>query len=153
MPAIAFPAIKPTGRSYSPGRYAQSEFQAINGATTIMRFGSQRHDSELSLDFDNIVDSGAALILANYERQNRGDTWVSFDASNGTAGASQELAEYLGETVTELRWRYAEPPQVRSVMPGRSSVSVKMKGYLDSERGVPTLPPRGSCPTDEGQYG
>jgi hypothetical protein len=153
MPAIAFPPIKPTGRSYSPGRYAQSEFQALNGATSIVRFGSQRYDSELSLDFDNIVDSGAALILANYERQNAGDHWVSFDASNGTAGASQELAKYLGETVTELRWRYAEPPQVRSVMPGRSSVTVKMKGYLDSERGVPTLPPRHGCPSDEGGYG
>jgi hypothetical protein len=132
MAAIPFPPVLPTGRSYSPGRYAQSEFQSLNGATTILRLGSQRHESELSLDFDNITDDNAALILASYDAQNIGDNWVQFDASNGTAGASAQLAAYLGETITGLRWRYADPPQVRSVFPGRSSVTVKMRGYLDS---------------------
>ncbi len=131
MPAITFPSVLPTGRSYSPGRYAQSEFQALNGATTILRLGSQRYESELSLDFDNITDDNAALILANYDAQNVGDNWVRFDASNGTAGVSVQLATYLGETITGLRWRYAEPPRVRSVLPGRSSVNIKMRGYLD----------------------
>lgn len=132
MPAIAFPAIKPSSRSYSPGVYAQKEFQALNGATTILRYGNRRHDAELSLSFQNISDDNAAAILAVYEQQHAGNNWVSFTASNGTAGASTSLAQYLGETVSGLRWRFAEPPSVDSVVPGRSNLKATFRAHLDS---------------------
>ena len=132
MGAISFPNIKPTGRSYSPGTYPQSEFQALNGAVSIIRYGNRRSQSELSLSFDNISDDSAALILANYDNQMVGDNWVVFDSTNGLTGASGSLAAYLGETVSGLRFRYAEPPSVTSVMPGRSSVRIKLSGYPDS---------------------
>jgi hypothetical protein len=132
MPAINFPAIKPTGRSYTPGAYPQNEFQALNGATTILRYGNQRSSGELSLEFDNITDQRAAQIMHNYELQHAGDNWVVFDGGNGLAGAEPELRAYLGEVVTGLRWRYAEPPSLTSVQPGRSSVRVKFTAYLDA---------------------
>ena len=153
MPAIAFPGIMPTGRSYSPGSYPKNEFRALNGAVTFLQYGNRRSESDLSLDFSNITDQRTAEILGNYEQQSVGDNWVTFTALDGLAGAGSELAAYLGETISGLRWRYAEPPQVRSVVPGRSSVTVKMKGYLDAEGALPTLPPIERCPTDEGDYG
>jgi hypothetical protein len=131
MPAIAFPDIRPTGRKYSPGSYPKNEFQALNGATTILRYGNRRSQSELSLEFANISDDRTAEILQSYEDQNAGDNWVTFTADNGLAGAGSELAIYLGEAVSGLRWRYAEPPSVDSVAPGRSTISVKLIGYLD----------------------
>ena len=131
MPAIAFPNIKPTGRSYTPGSYPKTSFVALNGATTFLRYGGRRNNSELALDFANISDANAALILANYEQQNAGDNWVTFTPANGSAGASAELAAYLGETASGLRFRYDSPPSVSSVVPGRSTVSIKLIGYLD----------------------
>jgi hypothetical protein len=132
MPAISFPAILPTGRSYTPGTYPQSEFKALNGSTTILRYGNQRSGGELSLDFDNITDAQAAQILSNFERQHAANNWIAFSGSNGLAGAAAELRAYLGEVVTGLRWRYAEPPSLTSVRPGRSSVRVKFTAYLDA---------------------
>jgi hypothetical protein len=131
MPAIAFPNIKPTGRKYSPGSYPKNEFEALNGATTILRYGNRRSKSELSLEFANVSDDRTAEILQNYEQQNVGDNWVTFTANDGLAGAGSNLASYLGETASGLRWRYDGPPSVDSVAPGRSTISVKLIGYLD----------------------
>jgi hypothetical protein len=132
MLAVAFPSLKPSARSYTPGAYPQTDFTAQNGARTVVRFGNRRVDSSLSLQFDNITDAQAALILANYEAVNRDWNYVTFAATSGTAGASSELAAYLAETGgSGLLWRYAEPPQVRSVYPGVSSVSCSFVGVLD----------------------
>ena len=132
MSAIPFPDIKPSSRSYSPGAYPQTDFQAQNGARTVVRFGNRRVDSNLLLSFANITDAQAALILGNYEAVNRDWNNVTFSATTGSAGASSELAAYLAETGgSGLLWRYAEPPQVSSVYPGVSSVTCKFVGILD----------------------
>ena len=130
MAAVAFPAIKPTSRSYSPGTYPSAEFKALNGATTRMLFGNRRSDAELDLEFSNISDDNAALILQHYERVVPSDDWVSFPA--GTAGASAALAGFMQENTSGLRWRYSGPPDVRSVIPGRSTVQVTFVGQLDA---------------------
>jgi hypothetical protein len=132
MAARAFPPIQPTGRSYSPGSFPQTEFKALNGATTVVRFGNRRSDSELKLTFNNITDSNAALLLALYEQTTVTDDWITFTAADGAVGASPELANYLREVGgSGLRWRFAEPPSVDSVVPGRSSVQCSFVGRLD----------------------
>lgn len=132
MPAVAFPNIPPTARSYSPGKYPQTEFVAQNGAVTRMLYGNRRLNAELSLEFSNITDGSAALILQNYETVTKTNDWVSFTAANGSIGAPA-LASYLQESGgSGLRWRYAEPPQVTSVLPGRSSVQCRFVGELDA---------------------
>ena len=132
MPAVAFPALKPTSRSYAPGRYPSAEFKALNGATTRVLYGNRRSEAELSLGFQNITDTQAALVLALYEKTTPTDDWVSFTTSDGAAGADAPLAAYLRETGgSGLRWRFAEPPAVTSVKPGLSTVQVKMVGNLD----------------------
>ena len=132
MSAIAFPNLCPSARSYNPGVYPQTEFQAQNGAKTVVRFGNRRVDSQLSLSFKNIADADAAEILANYEQVNRVWNYVTFDGTSGTAGASSELAAYLAESGgSGLRWRYAEPPKVTSTYPGLSTVNCKFTGVLD----------------------
>lgn len=133
MPAVAFPAVAPTGRSYNPGKYPQREFVALNGAVTRMIYGNKRSNAELSLEFNNITDSNAALILQNYETVTRTNDWVSFTAANGALGAGSSLVNYLQESgASGLRWRYADPPEVTSVIPGRSSVRCRFVGELDA---------------------
>lgn len=131
--AYAFPSIKPTSRSYTPGRFPQTEFTALNGATTVMRYGSRRTDAELTLGFENITDDQATSILQNYESVNGVWDNVTFTANDGAAGASSSLQAYLREVGgSGLRWRYAEPPTVTSVFPGISNVSCKFVGILDA---------------------
>lgn len=133
MAAISFPSVKPTGRSYSPGNYPTAEFRSLNGSTTRMLYGNRRSNAELSLEFANITDEAAALILRNYEQVTPTDDWVSFTNATGSLGAATELAVYLQETGgSGLRWRYVGPPDVRSVVPGRSTVQVKFVGQLDA---------------------
>ena len=62
-----FPFIKPSSRSYTPGRYPQTEFIAQNGAKTVIRYGNKKVDAKLSLGFTNITDAEANEILNFYE--------------------------------------------------------------------------------------
>ena len=133
MPSRAFPSIEPTGRSYTPGSYPMAEFKALNGVTTRMLYGSRRSDATLNLDFQNIPDESVALILCNYEQVTPTGDWVGFTSATGSAGASSALAAYLQESGgSGLRWRYEGPPDVRSVVPGRSTVQCKFIGQLDA---------------------
>ncbi len=130
--AIAFPDLKPSARSYSPGEYPQTSFRAQNGAVTVVRFGSRRVDSKLDLTFNNISDDDAASILTNYEEVNGVWDNVTFSADSGATGASSDLAEFLEESGgSGLLWRYAGPPQLTSIKPGFSSVSCSFVGVLD----------------------
>jgi hypothetical protein len=130
MPAVAFPPVKPTGRSYNPGSYPTAEFKSLSGVTTRMLYGNRRSDAELELNFSNITDTNAALILRNYEQVTPTGDWVSFADA---AGAGSALAVYLQESGgSGLRWRYDGPPDVRSVVPGRSTVQCKFIGQLDA---------------------
>jgi len=133
MAAVSFPDLKPSSRRYSPGQYPQTEFQAQNGAKTIVRYGNRRFDSKLELSFANISDADAASILANYEAVNADWDYVVFTQSNGAAGAGTSLAAYLRESGgSGLKWRYDGPPQVNSVYPGFSTVSCSFVGVLDA---------------------
>lgn len=130
--AVKFPNIKPTSRSYNPGVYAQTEFKALNGSTTVLRYGNKRSDSELRVGFANITDSEAAAIIQNYELVNSVWDYVEFaDENNLTGIDSASLAAYVAENAGGRKWRYAEPPSVTSVVPGRSSVECRFQAFLD----------------------
>ena len=132
MAAVAFPALIPSGRRYSPGIYPQAEFKALNGATTTLRYGNRRFDAELDLTFQNITDVQAASVLKLYEDTMVADDWVTFTTSNVAGGASTELANYIREVGgSNLRWRFAEPPGVDSVLPGMSTLQCRFIGRLD----------------------
>jgi hypothetical protein len=134
MAAVPFPAIAPSSRRYNPGKYPSSEFKALNGATTTLRYGSRRFDAELELGFLNITDDNAAAVLQVYEQVTKADDWVTFTAADGAVGASGSLTAYLREVGgSGLRWRFSDPPTVDSVVPGRSSVQARFIGRLDPD--------------------
>jgi hypothetical protein len=135
MTAYAFPSIKPTSRSYSPGSYPQTEFQAQNGAMTVVRFGNRRVESKLSLTFSNIPDADASAILQHYEQVNGNWGSVFFLPFTVDAGVSDtNLANYMKERGgSGLQYRYDSPPDVQSVYPGISSVTCSFVGILDGD--------------------
>lgn len=133
MPAVAFPDIRPSGRTYNPGKYPQQDFVALNGAVTRLLYGTKRTDAELSLDFNALTDSEVVQILSNYENVTRDNDWITFNANNASIGMITNLANYIQETRPDgLRWRYAEPPEVVSISPNLSNVRCRFVGQLDA---------------------
>lgn len=130
MAGIAFPSLVPSQRSYDPGVFQETIFTAQNGAVVRMRYGNQRSSSRLSLQFQNISDYSASLILSNYVQVMQADNWVIFTASNVAAGAAVEMVPWITETNSALHWKYEKPPTVTSVKPGLSSVSCEFIGEL-----------------------
>ena len=129
----SFPSVKPSSRSYNPGEYPQTKFEAQNGAKTIMRYGKNRVNATLTLGFSNISDADAALILANYENVNSDWDYVTFNGGYATAGVTNtSLLAYLKESGSSLKWRYSAPPSVTSSFKGKSNVSCSFVACLDS---------------------
>lgn len=129
MPAKPFPALTPTGRSYTPGRPAETIFQSQNGATSFIRFGGAYVNCELRLTFANISDQDAADILQHYSDMAVDDR-VTFGDTKGLGGMGAKLQGKLEDGTGLLKYRYEGPPEVVSVYPGVSTVTCAFIGYL-----------------------
>ena len=139
-----FPTIKPSSRTFTPGRYPQTEFVAQNGAKTVIRYGNKQVDAKLTLNFTNILDSQAFEILENYRQVNSEYNFVSFNKDSGLTGIGGNgqttpdgslgnLATYVAAGGLGLRYRYDGPPTVTSVRPNRSNVQCKFVACLDGD--------------------
>lgn len=127
--AVTFPTnIRPSSRSYKPGQYPQTFFKSINGATSVIQFGAQPSDAELTLQFSNIDDNDASQIIAAYESANSRWDYVRF-----TAGALDCAGSSMKGRMQEgtLKWRFAEPPQVTYKFQNICDVSCSFIAYLD----------------------
>ena len=122
---MPFPNIKPASRSFTPGDFPSKSYKSQSGVETRILYGSRRTAGELSLSFDNITTANAELFIGHY------------DEAKGTYGTfSLPTNTYAGTTGTLLnpgagnQWRYAEPPQITSVINGYSTVQVKLVAAL-----------------------
>ena len=135
MAGVSFPTLVPSSRSYEPGVFPETQFQAQNGAVVRVRYGSQRTNSRLSLTFSNITDQDAADVLQNYVDVMSGDNYAEFTTSDvaatTTTGEPGVLAPWFRETNSLLKWKYASPPSVTSVKPGLSTVTCEFIGELE----------------------
>ena len=138
-----FPAVlpAPSSRTYSPGDYPQVEFEAQNGVKTVIRYGKNRTGSLLTLTYNNISDDLAGHIIANYVAVMSVYDYVDFEDSKAmdgiedtAAGSGFALRKYMKESpeFSAQKWRYDGPPEVTSVVPGRSNVQCKFVACLDS---------------------
>ena len=133
MPALTLPDIMPTSRSFTEGRYPQQEFQALNGATTILRYGNQPSGAELALGYDNIADGYGGWFVDVYNQQHTiGDGWVVLTVADALGGMEASLASLVAKANTGQRWRFAEPPTVESTFRRLCSVRIKLLTYLDA---------------------
>ena len=141
--AQPFPTVKPTSRSYRPGTYPSTTFESLDGTKTHLRFGNKRVNATLTLGFSNISDADAFLILENYRLVNSVWDYVTFNSESGLAGVGGtghtmpdgslgNLAAYMDEAPSGLKWRYSAPPTVTSTFRGRSNVSCSFVACLDS---------------------
>ncbi len=135
---IDFPNIKPSSRSYTPGKYPQTEFVAQNGAKTVLRYGNKKVDAKLTLSFTNITDSQANEILNTYDNVNSDYDYIHFPSDSSIAGVNNvalrsKFQERDTSGNTLLRYRFDGPPTVTSVVHGRSNVQCKFVACLDGD--------------------
>ena len=141
--AQPFPTVKPTSRSYNPGTYPSTTFESLDGTKTHLRYGNKRVNATLQLGFSNISDADAFLILENYRLVNSVWDYVTFNSESGLAGVGGtghtmpdgslgNLAAYMDEAPSGLKWRYSGPPSVTSSFKGKSNVSCSFVACLDS---------------------
>ena len=135
---VDFPNIKPTSRTYTPGKYPQVEFVAQNGAKSVLRYGNKPVDAKLTLSFTNITDSQANEILQKYEEVNSVYKFIHFPSDSSMAGIEDETLRFRFQerdtsNNTLLRYRFDGPPTVTSVRPGRSNVQCKFVACLDGD--------------------
>lgn len=133
--------VTPTSRTYRPGRYPQSQFQATNGATTVVQYGDQCYNSELTLTYANIRDENAQELMDLYYEVNGEWNYLVLDSNpasiednnvGGLGGIKDgDLRNQIGEVNNILKYRFKEPPTLTSVMPGVSTVQMSLVGYLD----------------------
>ena len=117
----------PTKRSFSPGKFATKRFTSISGAGTTRLYGSKAFDAQLQLTFI-LSDADTCAVL---------ECW---DAAKGTYDVLQLPQEFFAGSSPVLdcgvpdylNWRWAEPPSVESILPGRSRVLIKLVATLDA---------------------
>ena len=143
MPAVRhlFPDIAPTARVYTPGVFPTNEFQSLNGSVTTIQYGGKAVDCKLEMTFANITDDQTWDIFRNYELVMNGRDELTGERDyvdlNGQMKGVQnwdlalEMSQNPESPKPTLRYRYAEPPVITSVFPGRSTVRVVLRGYLD----------------------
>ena len=124
--ATAFPSICPSARTFTPGQYPTRRFTAINGAGRTRIYGNAAFDATLSLEFV-LGDPELALLLECYHSAQGGFGQLTLPNSIYQGFSVDVLAQIR----PYLIWRWAEVPQVESLLPGRSRVQVNLIGTLD----------------------
>lgn len=130
---VTFPSIEPTGRSFSAPSFQTSTLTSQSGVVTRRLWSSKPSAASLSLEFSNISDDNAALILnAHYEAKGSVEELELPDVIFN--GASADLRNWLNASATNagLVWCFEEgsTPQVESIAPNRSRVSVNLSAEL-----------------------
>ena len=131
--ATTFPSIEPTARSFNAPKWQTKTQVSQSGVITRRLWGSRPSQAVLNLQFNNISDEDVAAILnAHYEAKGATDTLVLPDILFN--GANANLKAWLDGSATGagLLWSFTEgsPPQVESISPGRSSVSLSLTAEL-----------------------
>lgn len=130
--AVTFPNIEPTSRNFVAPRWPTTGLTTQSGVTTRRLWGSRPSQAQLQLQFNNISDDNAALIIEAYNDAKGGITDLNLPLVIFN-GASDNLRGWLDTTSTGagMLWFFAEqPPTVESVAPNRSSVRVNLVAEL-----------------------
>ena len=124
---MAFPSLTPTARQFDPGDYPIKTFNAQSGAEVRILYGNQRTKMKLSLSFANITDANAELFIDHFDEVDGSfSTFVlPGEALDGWSGTTDAL-----QASGANEWRYESAPQIASVRPGLSTVTVNLIGVL-----------------------
>jgi len=121
---MAFPALIPSARVYTPGNVPQQQQVTLSGVNSGYRQGNRRIAQTLQLAFNNISESDLNLIKAHYlDRQGTFDIFfLPAEVWNGYATPPIPL-------LSDYAWRYAGPPVITDGSCDLWSVEVELTTY------------------------
>ena len=128
-----YPQLVPSSRSFDPGNFAVKSYNAQDGAEVRFIYGDKRVGMKLQLTYQNISDTDAEAFINHFHKMK--GTFTQFLLGTGQAGAKkgwEGSANYLGAEFWGSRWRYESPPQLQSIYPGVSTVTVNLIGATAS---------------------
>lgn len=121
---MAFPALIPSARSFTPGDVPQQQQVTLSGVNSGYRQGNRRIAQSLTLSFNNISEAQLGLIKAHY---------LSVDGSFGIFYLSEEVWNGYATPpipiLSDYAWRYAEAPTVTDGSCDLWSVDVALTTY------------------------
>jgi hypothetical protein len=131
--ATNFPSIEPTARSFTAPAWQTTTQTSQSGVITRRLWGSKPSRATLNLQFNNISDTNTSAILNAYNTA-KGSVDSLTLPSILFNGADDTLKNWLNgsSAAAGLLWCFSEgsPPQVESVAPGRSNVTVSLTAEL-----------------------
>lgn len=134
MADMDFPRLSPSTRTYTPGVYPETKFEALNGSVTRIAYGNRATSSKMTMGFKCLTDAETMEIIKCYEHTNGGWNGIRFWTKNGLAGIGDrsDLWYQHREGDANLKWRFDGPPTVKTVYPGSHDVSCSFVSYIDA---------------------
>ena len=127
-----FPSVTPTSRRYSPGNYPQKTYRSLSGIAIRRTYGNAPYGASLDLEYKNISDVTVNTLLDHYHSQTAINKRFQLSTAV-TAGMGTDLRDEVRSLTADrgnLRWEYAQAPQIESVHPGLSVVRITLTGEI-----------------------
>ena len=121
MAAAAFPSLKPSTRSWTPGSPPVATFSSLSGVESRVLLGAAAVGSSLQLSFENRTEADAQQVTDHFAAAN--GMYEVFDLP---AEAFAGMASFGHVKPSAFKWRYQDVPAVTYQMPNVVSVVVKL---------------------------
>lgn len=126
---VAFPSLKPSERTYAPPNYAVTRVQSQSGVVSKRLWGSKPGDAEITLGFRTISTNSAADIVEAWNATKGGIDYLILP-SIILSGVDTRLAAIMIPSTGDMRWTFAERPNIGFVGPVWASAQVRLIGEL-----------------------
>lgn len=125
----AFPLLRPSGRRLRLGVYPTKTYRSMAGTTVKRSFGNKQYGYQLSLTFQNRRSADVLSIIKHHEETEAG--FSRFRLSNALlVGTSDDLRTEI-TSLSNIRWEYAEPPEIDWSARDVATITVNLVGELD----------------------
>lgn len=122
-------AIRPTTRRFTMGAYPVKSYTSLSGKTVRRSFGNKASGYTLELVFENVDESVLNTIFDHYHGQ-YGSTEGFGIPKELFSGYKENTTFDNFRTIPNVKWFYAESPQVESTVLALSTISITFVGDL-----------------------
>lgn len=121
MAVAAFPSLKPSARSWTPGSPPVATFSSLSGAESRVLLGATAVGSSLRLSFDNRTEADAQQITDHFAV-----ALGMYEVFDLPAEVFAGMAGFAHIKPSAFKWRYKGTPAVTYQMPNVVSVVVDL---------------------------
>lgn len=117
-----FPSLIPSSRTFTPGEYPHTPYQAISGIEGRVRHSNTMLSATLRLAFISLSEANMLSILSHYNGQQGG--FIAFAIPSQLLNGVSAAADY---TLAGHQWRYVQPPIIDDIPCAGHSVELTLE--------------------------